>query len=1188
MKRKYLFFVIFLSLFSIAFAKINGKRSRFYGKGHSNPVYSVAFNSNGKTIISGSGDMTLKLWDCSWTFIKEFNGKGHTGSVYSVDFSPDGQTIVSGSADGTLKLWDSKTGQEISGFYGKSHAGPVYSVDFSPDGKMIIIGCIGGGILKLLDASTGKEISGFYGKGHNGPVCSVDFSPDGQTIVSGSADGTLKLWDTKTGQEISGFYGKGHESTVFNVSFGPDGQTIVSGSGDGTLKLWDSKTGQEISGFYGIGHNGTVLSVDFSPDGQTIVSGSADGTLKLWDAKTGQEISGFYGIGHNGAVLSVDFSPDGETIVSGSGDRTLKLWDAGTGKEVGKFYLEDIIESIKMAFKPVPISKPVADRKNLTPTSKSIADDKNIDIMLNKFRNDINQQLTILEKEHKVKVLALQKEKDAILFEYFKPKDQFEKTIYYKKRLEEGKAKEPQIEEEFKAKLKDLVQKYRYETMKINQSKLHMDNISISVGKYNADEETFNITLIKTGETKKVNVPILTAKNFKKIKSSLKTSGDWYLKNDDSFGLSNVIIKDPYSGKEYPVIDEIRKIQKVEITANAANIRSGSNKDKNVIQVAHIGEKFILTNKVENWYQIKIGDKEGWIHESTASLLSSMPDIIQTKIPLFPAEIELSSQEWREPSGNRALDAGEKGYICLEISNTANYGGNVEIMLTPLTIMEGIKYEKKRVIGILKGNEKKEVLIPFEASMDVETFRCKIRCEIIETFYKDIIPFIIEFDTRAFQPPEFSLILRDYDDSKKYYPSNRPNGKLEAGEIIHVILNVQNVGAGKADNVSSEIKIGNEGDVVHYRRYLQDVPGVKNTRFNLNSIDRGKDKDIDFYFFTNPDFKDEKVEITLAVNESWGKYGKEKLFQLSMGQNIQKEKIITAKTIENDYKEIELIASELVPVENVPTCPLSVYNDAVAVVIGIEDYKHVTKAEYKLRDAQYFYEYCKKVFQIPEENIYFKTNENATKAELDYIFSKKQGWLKKRINKGKTDVILYFGGHGFHGEDGKPHLVPYNVRPEQTMNTISIEDVSKKIIDMEPNRVFFYVESCFSGVSGYQEEDPEGISLVESINMPTVPLKHPALQSDKIIIISATSSQNYSSNASNLKHGIFTYYLLEAFQGKADMNNDGKTTVSELFEHVSKNTESKALLLFDREQTPEIMPRIQNLGARKDWVIVSY
>ncbi|MFZ9739306.1 MAG: WD40 repeat domain-containing protein [Prochlorotrichaceae cyanobacterium] len=59
--------------------------------------------------------------------------RGHSGSVYSVAFSPDGQTIVSGSADGTIRLWDLQGNPIGEPFQGHSHY--VRSVAFSPDGQ---------------------------------------------------------------------------------------------------------------------------------------------------------------------------------------------------------------------------------------------------------------------------------------------------------------------------------------------------------------------------------------------------------------------------------------------------------------------------------------------------------------------------------------------------------------------------------------------------------------------------------------------------------------------------------------------------------------------------------------------------------------------------------------------------------------------------------------------------------------------------------------------------------------------------------------------------------------------------------------------------------------------------------------------------------------------------------------------
>ena len=64
--------------------------------------------------------------------------KGHTDRVTSVAISADGKRIVSGSDDQTVKVWDADKGQEILTL--KGHTAMVSSVAFSADGKRIVSG----------------------------------------------------------------------------------------------------------------------------------------------------------------------------------------------------------------------------------------------------------------------------------------------------------------------------------------------------------------------------------------------------------------------------------------------------------------------------------------------------------------------------------------------------------------------------------------------------------------------------------------------------------------------------------------------------------------------------------------------------------------------------------------------------------------------------------------------------------------------------------------------------------------------------------------------------------------------------------------------------------------------------------------------------------------------------------------
>jgi WD40 repeat protein len=66
-------------------------------------VESVALSTDGKHIVSGSHDNTVRVWDVlSGEEAKKL--VGHTSSVRSVAFSTDGKHIVSGSDDHTVQV----------------------------------------------------------------------------------------------------------------------------------------------------------------------------------------------------------------------------------------------------------------------------------------------------------------------------------------------------------------------------------------------------------------------------------------------------------------------------------------------------------------------------------------------------------------------------------------------------------------------------------------------------------------------------------------------------------------------------------------------------------------------------------------------------------------------------------------------------------------------------------------------------------------------------------------------------------------------------------------------------------------------------------------------------------------------------------------------------------------------------
>ncbi len=87
------------------------------GLGH----YSYTFTHNGRYIISGGGTGDLTLYDTeTGKEVRQF--VGHTSTVWSMAVSPDNQTLVSGSYDQTVRLWDIASGRNLlTMFVGSDH-----------------------------------------------------------------------------------------------------------------------------------------------------------------------------------------------------------------------------------------------------------------------------------------------------------------------------------------------------------------------------------------------------------------------------------------------------------------------------------------------------------------------------------------------------------------------------------------------------------------------------------------------------------------------------------------------------------------------------------------------------------------------------------------------------------------------------------------------------------------------------------------------------------------------------------------------------------------------------------------------------------------------------------------------------------------------------------------------------------
>jgi WD40 repeat protein len=263
-------------------------------RGHTNSVWSLATSGDGLLLASGSGDFTVKLWSLSsLTEVRTF--QGHTEGVYSVALSADGTVLVSASSDRTVRIWDPTSGAEVARL---DHPYPVRCLALTPDGKLLITSCdqkfIGSpptSYLTFWDVATRSQVGSAIGAVVR---WSLALTADGTRLAVGFTEGDfdsnpphlrsmVELWDVaRQRSEVSW---EAHTNEVTSLSFTRDARRLATGSFDTTVKLWNV-TNQQLEDTFA-DQRYWVHSVAITGDGKWLASGGGQSPsiaeLHLWD-----------------------------------------------------------------------------------------------------------------------------------------------------------------------------------------------------------------------------------------------------------------------------------------------------------------------------------------------------------------------------------------------------------------------------------------------------------------------------------------------------------------------------------------------------------------------------------------------------------------------------------------------------------------------------------------------------------------------------------------------------------------------------------------------------------------------------------------------------------------------------------------------------------------------------------------
>lgn len=309
-------------------------------KGHKERVNILAFSPDGKTLLSGSDDGTIRAWDTT-TGRQIYTCPGHMVGIRSIAVSEQTNILTSSDSYPTqVRLWDIKNGHQLSA----SYFGFTPSETISPNATTIALDDISDRNLRLWDIQNRRYR--IYLKGHGYTSESllhteIAFSKDEEMLATSPSRGRIgeiHLWDI--GSQSNSIFSrylfnaktirpkhtlKGHRGVARSLVFSPDGKILASGGDGDKINLWDLET-LNIHQKLAVDRNYT-RSIAFSTDGKILASRGAEKII-CWEAATGKQISTWSG---SSTFMAIHFSPDDRILVSGNSNGEVELWDVYSG-----------------------------------------------------------------------------------------------------------------------------------------------------------------------------------------------------------------------------------------------------------------------------------------------------------------------------------------------------------------------------------------------------------------------------------------------------------------------------------------------------------------------------------------------------------------------------------------------------------------------------------------------------------------------------------------------------------------------------------------------------------------------------------------------------------------------------------------------------------------------------------------
>jgi len=242
-----------------------------------------------------------------------------------------------------------------------------------------------------------------------------------------------------------------------------------------------------------------------------------------------------------------------------------------------------------------------------------------------------------------------------------------------------------------------------------------------------------------------------------------------------------------------------------------------------------------------------------------------------------------------------------------------------------------------------------------------------------------------------------------------------------------------------------------------------------------------------------------------------------------------------------------------------------------AVVIGVSHYakggdQQINDLQYADRDAQSVLDFLKSPAGggVTDQDSLLLLNGDATTASVRHaLFT-----FLTRPQEQDT-VVIYIAGHGAPDplDPRNIYFLTADAKPDDMGGTafpmFELQSVFERVL--KAKRVITFADTCHSyGFTGARA----GAGQRHANNLVNQYLQRYASKGERAVITASDISESSLEDAKwGNGHGVFTWFLLQGLQGKADANHDGVVTAGELFNYLKQSVPQAT----DGKQNPRVM-----------------